>query len=229
MSTPAAAPAAPVCAAVTAPRALNHPRVDLPASFTSARLGGVVVDEAVVGADGAVSDVRTIHARIDSLAPFGQKAVRETRFSPGAVDGHPAAMRVRVATTLGTVTRARVEPEYDSVWAFVPAGGSRESVWQLAGSVDRLGIAVHLGTAFASGGEVVAKAPGGATLVLRKIAPSGRPVDLNESVGVGKFFDAPGDYRIELRSVDGGPTLGWTTVTIADDFTRAIVNLCEPL
>ena len=34
-------------------------------------------------------------------------------------------------------------------------------------------------------------------------------------------------YRLELRAE--GKTVAWTTLTIADDHTRAIVNACQPI
>lgn len=215
------------CPGVAPPSRLTTAPAGLPASFVSARVGGVVVDEALIGADGAVSQVRPIRARFAELAPFGQKSVQDSRFSGGAVEGHPAAMRVRVSTTVGTVTRTYVEPEYDSVWAYAAGGQSREAVWQLAGSVEKLTIEAHLGTAATTGAEVVARAPDGKERVLRKIPPSPKPVDLRETVAMGKFLATAGDYRIELRA--SGKTLASTTLTIADDFTRAVINTCEPL
>jgi hypothetical protein len=224
---PKAAPATPPCAGVSPPQRLTKPPVNLPASFVSARLGGVVVDEAVIGADGTVSDVRLVHTRIENLAPFGQKSVQDSRFLGGSVDGHPAALRVRVATPVGTVTPVRVEPEYDSIWAYVAGGQSREAVWQLARSVAKVTLEIHLGTSPEAGSEIVARAPDGKEHVLKKVSGASAPIDRRETVSTGKFLEAPGDYRIELRAA--GRTLASTTMTIADDYTRAIVNACEPL
>lgn len=224
---PKVTPTPPPCAGVTPPQRLTSRPVTLPASFVAARLGDVIVDEAVIGADGAVSNVRLVRARVPELAPFGQKALQDSRFLAGSVDGHPAALRVRVATTLGTVSKFRVEPEWDGVWAYVPGGQSREAVWQLAGSVRKLTLEIHLGTAPEAGAEVVARSPDGKERVLEKIAGAATPRDLRETVATGKFFDPAGDYAIELRAA--GKTLASTTVTIADDYTRAIVNACAPL
>lgn len=225
--TPNAAPTPPPCAGVTPPQRLPSRPVSLPGSFVATRLGDVIVDEAVIGADGTVSEVRLVRARVQELAPFGQKAVQDSRFLPGSVDGHPAAQRVRVATTVGTVSKFRVEPEWDGVWAYVPGGQSREAVWQLAGSVGKLTLEIHLGTAPEAGAEVVARAPDGKERVLKKLAGAPTPRDLRETVSTGKFFEPAGNYAIELRA--SGKTLASTTVTIADDYTRAIVNACEPL
>ncbi len=143
------------------------------------------------------------------------------------MDGHPATMRVRVSTRLGTIGKARVEPEYDSIWAYVAPGQSREAVWQLAGSVEKLTLEIHLGTSPKDGAEIVALPPDGKARVLKKLARSAEPQDLRETVATKGLFERAGDYRIELRA--GGKTLAFTTVTIADDFTRAIVNACAPL
>jgi len=196
-------------------------------SLTAADVRGTVVVEAVIGADGAVSDVRPSRTGLDLLAPFGEKSVHDSRFAAGSVDGHPAALRVRVATTLGTVGKARTEPEWDGVWAYVPGGQSREAVWQLAGSVAKLTLEIHLGTSPTAGAEVVARAPDGQERVLRRLSGSPQAIDLAETISTGKFLERAGDYSIELRV--SGRTLVSTTVTIAGDYTRAIVNTCAPL
>jgi hypothetical protein len=223
----AAAPAPAPCAALNLPRRLTTAPVELPASFVSARLGGIVVDEGVVGADGKLSQLRLVRARVDRLAPFARKSVQDSRFGAASIDGHPVATRVQIATTLGIVATARVEPEYDLVWAHVAAGQSREAQWQLARSVESLTLTAHLGTAPGKGGELVARAPGGKAMVLLRIPPAEQPIDVHETVSTGGVFDAPGDYRLELRA--GDSALAWTTLTIADDYTRAIVNACRPL
>ncbi len=228
LPAPKASPqGAPPCAGVTLPRRLTTAPANLPASFTATRIGGAVVDEAVIGPDGAVSDVRLVWARLAELAPFGEKSVRDSRFAPGAVDGHPAAIRVQVSTTLGTVSRARHEPTHDSLWAYVPGGQSREAVWQLAGSVSSLALEIHLGSPTPAGARVVAVAPAGKERVLREIPASAQPQDLRETVATGDFLEPAGEYHIELRASDR--TLVSARVTIADDYTRAIVNACAPL
>jgi hypothetical protein len=209
------------------PRRLTTAPVELPASFLAARAGGIVVDEAVVGIDGKLSGVRVVRARFDALGPFGTKSVQQSRFDAASIEGNPVATRVRIATTLGIVSKARVEPEYDLVWAHVAGGQSREAQWQLAGSVERLTVTAHLGTVTGKDGEVVAVSPDKKERVLVRLRASDKPADVDETVATDRFFRAPGDYRVELRA--GGRTLAWTTVTIADDFQRAIVNACQPI
>jgi hypothetical protein len=225
-SLPAATPSAP-CAALTPPQRLTTAAVELPPSFTAARAGGVVVDEAVVGIDGTLSGLRLVRTRFDALAPFGQKSVESSRFAAGSIEGNPVATRVRIATTLGSVSKARVEPEYDLVWAHVAGGQSREAQWQLAKSVGSLTLTAHLGTVTGRDGEIVAVAPDKKERVLVRLPASDKPVDLDRTVPTEKFFWAPGDYRLELRA--DGKTLAWTTLTIADDYTRAIINACQPI
>ncbi len=225
-SSPAqTAPAA--CEGMTPPRRLTTAFVVLPPSYTATRLGGIVVDEAVIGIDGRISGVRVVRARVEGLAPFGQKSIEDSRFDAALMEGNPVATRAQIATTLGTVSRARVEPEYDILWAHVSGGQSREARWQLAQSVESLTITAHLGTLPGKGGEVVAVAPDGNELILAHVPPAEKPIDVRETVSTERFLWAAGDYRLELRS--DGRTLAWSTLTIADDSTRAIVNACRPL
>jgi len=224
-SGPAAASAP--CAGMNPPRRLTTMPVELPASYVAARLGGIVVDEAVIDVEGRVSGLRVVRARVDRLAPFAQKSVEGSRFASASIDANPVATRVQIATTLGIVSKARVEPEYDLVWAHVAGGQSREAQWQLARSVKRLTVTAHLGTRLGQGGDVVAVAPDGKELILVRVPAAEKPIDLSETVSTDRFLWTAGDYRLELRS--GGTTLAWTTLTIADDYTRAIVNACLPL
>ena len=224
----AAAPeTATPCAWLTPPQRLSTAPVELPASFVAARAGGVVVDEAVVGADGKLSELRLVRARFDALAPFGQKSVESSRFAAGAIEGNAVAARVRIATTLGVVSKARVEPAYDLLWAHVASGQSREAQWQLAKSVASLRVTAHLGTVTGRESEITAVAPDKKERVLVRLPASDTPTDVDRTVSTDKFFWAPGDYRLELRAE--GKTLAWTTLTIADDYTRAIVNACQPI
>jgi hypothetical protein len=215
----------PACPGLTPPRRVSIPPVTLPASFTAARVGGEVVDEVVIGKDGAVVSLRLVRARWEGLAPFGEVSVKKAQFIPGSIEGNPVAVRGLVATVLGTVALARVEPEYDLLWAHVPAGASREARWQLAESVEGLDMTVHVGTPSPEGAVVVAKAPSGSEKTLWKLPPSQTPVDRKQTVETGRFFRKSGDYRLELRA--GNTILASTTVTIAPDFSQAIVNACE--
>lgn len=219
------AAAGPPCAGLTPPRRLTTAAVPLPASFVAVRMGGVVVYDAVIGRDGAVSSLRLVGERLEALLPFAAKSVEDSTFAPASIDGNPVATRVQIATTVGTAGKARVEPQYDLLWAHVPGGVSREALWQLAGSVERLTLVAHVGTPAPFGAEIAAVAPAGAERSLLRLPASAGPVDVRETVSAGKFFSKAGDYRLELRA--GGKTLSWTTLTIADDYTRAIVNACE--
>jgi hypothetical protein len=204
---------------------MTDPPVPLPASYTAARMGGEVVHEVVIGKDGALVSLRLVRARFEGLAPFAEAAVKGTRFSPASIEGNPVAVRGLVSNVLGTVAKARIEPEYDLLWAHVPAGASREARWQLAESVERLALSGHVGTATPQGAEVVARTPSGAEKRLLSLPPSPAPVDLRETVATDRFFFRSGDYRLELRA--GGKTLAATTITISPDFTAAIVNACD--
>ena len=235
-AAPASSPATPAadaaevatpCAWLTPPQRLSTAPVELPASFVAARAGGVVVDEAIVGTDGKLSELRLVRARFDALAPFGQKSVESSRFAAGSIEGNAVAVRVRIATTLGVVSKARAEPEYDLLWAHVASGQSREARWQLAKSVESLRVTAHLGTVSGKESEIVAIAPDKKERVLVRLPASDKPTDVDRTVSTDKFFWAPGDYRLELRA--GGRALAWTTLTIADDYTRAIVNACQPI
>lgn len=222
---PAEKPVEAACAGFTPPRRTSTPNVTLPASYTAARLGGEVVDEVVISKEGELTSVRLVRARVDLLAPFGEVAVKKSTFSGGTIEGNPVAVRGLVANVLGTVTAARVEPEYDLLWAYVPEGSSKEARWQLAESIERLALTGHVGTPLPQGAEIVAHAPSGAEKKLFSLPASSSPVDFRETVSTGRFLAKSGDYRLELKS--GGKTLAYTTLTIAPDFTSAIVNACN--
>ncbi len=223
----AAEPAPTACEGMTPPRRLTTAPVQLPPSYTAARIGGIVVDEAVIGIDGKISAIRVVRTRWEGLGPFAQKSVEDSRFDAALIEGNPVATRVQIATPLGNIQTLRGEPEFDMVWAQVPGGQSREARWQLAQSVESLTVTAHLGNTPGEGGEVVAMAPDGKERILLRIPASDRPVDASETVSTGDFLSAAGDYRLELRS--GGKKVAWTTLTIADDYTRAIVNACRPI
>jgi len=224
-SAPAANPVEPACAGFTPPRRVSTGTATLPSSYTAARLGGEVVNEVVIAKDGSLTSVRLVRARVDLLAPFGEIAVKGSQFTGGAIEGNPVAVRGLVANVLGTVTAARKEPEYDLLWAYVAEGSSKEARWQLAESVERLTLTGHIGTPLPQGAEVIALAPSGSEKKLLSLPASAAPVELRETVSTGRFFARSGDYRLELKA--GGKTLASTTLTIAPDFTTAIVNACN--
>jgi hypothetical protein len=201
--------------------------VPVPDSFLAARIGGQVIDEVVVGPDGAVRTVRSVRSRFPELAPYAQAALQKSRFTPASIQGNKVSTRVLVPTFVGISRAVRREPTYDTIWAFVAAGESREAQWQLRDSVSRLTLAIRVENPLPNGAEVVAKAPGGAERSLWKLTVATPPADVRETVATGSFFHPSGEYRIELRA--GGKTLNYATLTIADSYETAIVNGCDPL
>ena len=224
----ASAPASPVpaCSGFTPPQRIWTGPSALPDSFLAARVGGVVVDEVVIGKDGAVGTIRAARSPIAELAPYAEASLRRSRFSPASIEGNPVAARILVSTPVGIVRSDRPEPAYNSLWVHVPGGESREARWQLAGSIEKLAVEARVGAA-PGDLRIAAVAPGGAERILWKGTPSGSPAEVRETVKTGGFFARPGDYRLELRA--GSRVLSTTTLTIAPDFQTAIVNACEPL
>ena len=217
----------PACANLKPPARLTSAPLNLPPAFSLARFSGVVVDETVVGSDGAVRDVRLAWTGYAGLAPFAQKSIMDSRFAAAAIEGNPVASRVLITTSLGQGSKGPTGDAYDTVWAHVADDQSREAQWQLAESVEALTISAHLGTRPQAGGEIAAVSPGGTERILAKLPPGDQPIELRQTVKTEKFFWKAGDYRLELRSA--GKAVAWTTVTIADDHTRAIVNVCQPI
>lgn len=219
---------APPCPGFVPPRLVVPGPVSLPPTYTAARLGSEVTEEVVLDKDGAVKQTRLVAAAVGPLAPFAQSSLERSRFSPGSIEGNPVAVRGVITIPVGAVRKLPKEPPYDAVRAFVAAGGSREARWQLAGSVERVTLVAHAGSAAASGGaSIVAVAPGGAERVLLAIPAAASPIEIRETVKAGRFFHAAGDYALELRA--GGKALASTTLTIAAGFESAVVNACEPL
>lgn len=220
--------AVPACAGLTPPALVAAGPVALPQTYVSARLAAEVLEEIVVGRDGTVSSVRLVATSVAPLAPFAESSLQHGRFSPGTIEGNPVAVRGWIKMPIGGILKTnRRELPYDAVRAFVPGGASREALWQLAGSVDRLALAAHVGSAVPQGAAIVAVAPGGAEETLLAIPAAPSPFDIHETVKTGRFFAAAGDYRLELRA--GGKPLASSTVTIAAGFETAIINACEPL
>ncbi|MEX1246737.1 MAG: hypothetical protein WEF99_18485 [Thermoanaerobaculia bacterium] len=229
LSCASAPPSSPVpaCSGFTPPMRISTGPSKLPDSFLAARVGGEVVDEVVIREDGAVGTIRPTHSKIAELAPFAEASLRRSRFSPASIEGNRVSARILVSTPVGIVREERPEPAYDSLWAHIPGGESREARWQLAGSVERLAVEARLAAARREERRGGGGAPDGAERILWKGAPSGSPADVRETVKTGGFFARPGDYRLELRA--GGRVLATTTLTIAPDFQTAIINACEPL
>jgi hypothetical protein len=187
-----------------------------------------VTEEIVVDKTGALKETRLVAAAVAPLVPFAQSSLEKSRFSSGSIEGNPVAVRGVIAVPIGLVRKLPNEPPFDAVRVFVAGGGPREARWQLAGSVDRLTLVAHLGSAGGNGGaSIVAVAPGGAERVLLTIPATAPPIEVRETVRTGRFFHPAGDYALRLRA--GGKTLATTTLTIASGFETAVVNACEPL
>jgi hypothetical protein len=226
-SAPTAVPTATPCAGLVPPRLVASGPISLPPTYVSARLAGDVIDEIVVDRNGSVKQTRLLAAAVPLLAPFAEVCLEKSRYAPATIDGHLVAVRGPTTVTVGIRPLPPKENDYDTLRAFV-SGGSREALWQLAGSVDRLTLVAHVGSAIASGATIVAVAPGGAPKTLLTIpASTTRPLEIRETVKTGRFLEPAGDYRLELRA--GGAVLATTTVTIAAGYESAIVNACEPL
>ncbi len=222
------AAAAPPCAGLSPPALLVAGPVNLPQTYVSARLAADVIEEIVVGRDGAVLGVQLVAASISPLAPFAEASLHHAEFAPGRIEGNPVAVRGWIRMPIGGIVKSRRrDPAYDSLRAFVPGGASREARWQLAGSLERLEIVAHIGSDVPQGAVVVAVAPGGGEQTLLTIPASAPPLEIRETVKTGRFLWAAGDYRLELRAA--GKPLAATTVTVAAGFETAIVNACEPL
>jgi hypothetical protein len=219
--------ATPACAGLTPPKLIQAGPVNLPATYVSARLAADVLQEVVIERDGAVDKRRLVSAPIANLAPFAQVCLERSRFIPASIEGNPVAVRGVIKIPIGNVRKLPKELPYDTLRAFVPGGGSREALWQLAGSVERLTLVAHVGDAIPQGAAIVVVAPAGAEKTLLAIPAAPAPLEIQETVKTGSFLSGAGDYRLELRA--GGKPLASTTVTIAAGFETAIVNACEPI
>lgn len=60
---------------------------------------GVVLLEAIIGADGSVRDVRVLRSAHVLLDPAALEAVRRWRYRPASVGGHPVAVYLSVVVT----------------------------------------------------------------------------------------------------------------------------------
>jgi hypothetical protein len=219
-------PEAPPCAGFDPPELiLAHP-VSLPPSYSAARIGEVVISQVVIGRQGEVLDVQPWRNMYRVVAPYAELSLKKARFLAARIEGNPVASRCLVSIPVGTIRTPKSEPAYDTLWAYVPGGESREARWQLRDSVRRITIRAHVGSAGREA-EIVARAPSGAERVLVRKTLSALPLEFQETVGTGDFFERGGNYSLELR-VDGKEVAS-TTFTIADDAADAVVNACEPV
>jgi hypothetical protein len=222
-----AADAAGPCLGLTPPRVLAANIVAIPATFAAARVSAEMPVEATIGRDGTVGDVAVRTSDLALLAPFAEESIRRSRFSPGTFEGNPVAVRVPALVSIGAPPGDRARSQAPAqVWAYVAGGASREARWQLRDSVSRLTLVAHLGRSAASGATIVATAGNGTQKTLLTIpGAASPPPEIHQTVMTARFFAPAGDYRLELRTPGG--VLAAAHLTIADDFTQAVVNACE--
>lgn len=86
---------------IRAPQKLHHVAPEYPALARAARVGGVVILEALIAEDGAVRDVRVLRS-VALLDAAAIAAVRQWRFTPTLLNGTPVPviMTVTVAFNL---------------------------------------------------------------------------------------------------------------------------------
>lgn len=90
---------------VTAPVLVHRVVPGYPEAARRARLQGVVVIEAVIDREGAVAEARVLGdtARLGVLAEAALRAVREWRYRPALLEGHPVAVRLTLTVTFSLV------------------------------------------------------------------------------------------------------------------------------
>jgi len=84
---------------VTPPVALESAVLAYPELARRARIEGVVVLEAIIGADGSVRDVRVLRGAHSLLDPAALEAVRRWRYRPARIGERPVAVYLKVVMT----------------------------------------------------------------------------------------------------------------------------------
>lgn len=84
---------------VTPPLAIQTISPSYPELARRARVEGVVLLEAIIGADGSVRDVRVLRSAHALLDPAALEAVRRWRYLPARVGERPVAVYLSVAVT----------------------------------------------------------------------------------------------------------------------------------
>jgi len=84
---------------VTPPVALESAVLAYPELARRARVEGVVVLEAIIGADGSVRDVRVLRGAHSLLDPAALEAVRRWRYRPARIGERPVAVYLKVVMT----------------------------------------------------------------------------------------------------------------------------------
>jgi hypothetical protein len=222
-SGPPTASDVPACQGLASPRVVGTQRVDVPATFATARLTGELPAQVTVAADGTVRDSAMRTGDLPALEGFVRDTLKHTHFSAGSFEGNAAAVRVPVQIPIGSPRRPDDPRGPAEVWAHVAAGQSREARWQLRDSVSRVTVVAHV-PPLSEPGTIVAVAPGGQTRSLVTLPASTAPQELNQTVDTAKFFAAAGVYRVEMRA----PALRASSrLTIAPDYREAVINACE--
>jgi protein TonB len=84
---------------VTPPVAIETGAPAYPDLARRAHVEGVVVLEAVIGADGSVRDVKVLHGVSPLLDPAALEAVKRWRYRAASIDGRPVAVYLQVVLT----------------------------------------------------------------------------------------------------------------------------------
>jgi hypothetical protein len=227
------APAPPVsegrpCVGLHPPAPIRVVPLEVPPAYAAARIAAELPAEVVVAADGAVREAAMRTSEFAILAPFAEETLKRGRFSPGTFENNAAAVRLPVRVPIGTGRAPDAAHALPEIWAFVAAGQSREARWQLRDSVSSITLVGHAPRLAAPGASVIAVAPDKQTKTLLTIPAADAPQEIRQTIAVGKFFAAPGEYRIELRGA-GTTALASARFTVADDFRGAVINACETL
>jgi len=215
------------CVGLHPPAPLRVVPLEVPPAYAAARITAELPAEVVVGPDGALREAAMRTSEFGILAPFAEETLKRGRFSPGTFENNAAAVRLPVRVPVGTGRPSDAAHALPEIWAFVASGQSREARWQLRDSVSSLTLVGRV-PKLASPASVVAIAPGKQTKTLLTIPSADAPQEIRQTVAVGKFFAASGEYRIELRG-EGPTALATAHFTISDDFRGAVINACETL
>ena len=227
-STPTAVSEGRPCVGLHEPAPQRVVPLELPPTFAAARLAAELPAEVVVNLDGSVGEAAMRTAEYGMLAPFAEETLRRGRFSPGAFENNPAAVRLPVRVPIGTPRRPDEAHALPEIWLYVSAGQSREARWQLRDSITSVTLVGHVPRLPAPGGSVVVVAPDKQAHTLLAIPASDAPQGIRQTVPAGKIFAGAGQYRVELRGA-GSSVLASARFTVADDFRGAVINACEPV
>lgn len=81
---------------VTAPKLVKHVEPEFSAQARKDKIDGLVMLSLVVGADGFPYDIKVVRAAGHGLDEKAIEAVSQWRFEPGAKDGEPVPVEIRV-------------------------------------------------------------------------------------------------------------------------------------